>query len=145
MAEMSDTRIRDAAQRIQTPRESDQTASRLSDEKREAIGDALHNALCDCRDRGTGFVLREADARKAADALAPLLAGWLAEARAEALDVAAALLGRVVDYWDGRPTQHHGHHIEADLRDVLRAIERDRDHNRAALDADAAETTGGGA
>ncbi len=52
------------------------------------------------------------------------------QARAEALDVAAILLGRVVDYWDGRPLAGHGEHIYADLRDVLAGIKRDADHNR---------------
>ena len=55
-------------------------------------------------------------------------------ARTEALGICAALLGKVVDYWDGRPTEHHGHHIEADLRDVLRAIEADRDHDALATE-----------
>lgn len=42
--------------------------------------------------------------------------------RAEGLAVAKSLLRKVVAYWDGRPLAHHGDHIYADLRDVLRAI-----------------------
>lgn len=101
---------------------------------------------CECGDHyvaGAIDVIQEHDVMAAAewhrkhmaDALVPLLERREREVkaagRAEALGIAADLLGRVVDYWDGRPTEHHGHHIEADLRDVLRAIERDRDHNRA--------------
>ena len=52
------------------------------------------------------------------------------EVRAEALEVCALLLGKVRDYWDGRPAQHHGHHIYADLLDVLKGIEADARHNR---------------
>lgn len=51
--------------------------------------------------------------------------------RADALAICAALLRKVVDYWDGRPlSTGHGVHLYADLVDVLRAIEADRDHNR---------------
>jgi hypothetical protein len=57
----------------------------LAESQREALADVLHNALCDCRNRGTGFILREADARKAVDALAPTVARLIADARAEAL------------------------------------------------------------
>ena len=53
-------------------------------------------------------------------------------ARAEALDVAALLLSKVVDYWDGRPTTIHGQHIYADMRDVLAGIKGDAEHNRTA-------------
>jgi hypothetical protein len=53
-----------------------------------------------------------------------------AEGRAEALEVAALLLGKVRDYWAGRPVEHHGHHIYADMLDVLRGIEADARHNR---------------
>jgi len=44
------------------------------------------------------------------------------DAKSEGLAVAADMLGKVVDYWDGRPTRLHGEHIEADIRDVLKAI-----------------------
>lgn len=61
-----------------------------------------------------------------------LLAEHDAQVRAEALDVCAALLDRVVTYWGGRPlSAGHGVNLYADVRDVLRGIERDRDHNRA--------------
>ena len=55
-------------------------------------------------------------------------------ARAEALTVAASLLERVVDYWDGRPLTHHGDHLHADLLDALRAIKADAEHNTPAQD-----------
>lgn len=45
--------------------------------------------------------------------------------RREALGVAALLLRKVADYWDGRPLSLHGSHIYSDLLDVLRAIEAD--------------------
>lgn len=64
------------------------------------------------------------------DALMPAIESAADTARADALAVCAALLGKVLDYWDGRPSASIGQHIEADLRDVLRAIEGDRDHNR---------------
>ena len=58
------------------------------------------------------------------------LGSQLAQARAEALEVAALMLSKVVDYWDGRPVTMHGQHIYADLRDVLAGIEADAAHNR---------------
>ena len=51
------------------------------------------------------------------------------EATANTLAVAGVLLGKVADYWDGRPLTHHGAHIYADLTDVLRAIRADEQHN----------------
>lgn len=64
------------------------------------------------------------------DALMPVIESAVDAARADALAVCAALLGKVLDYWDGRPSATIGQHIKADLRDVLRAIEGDLDHNR---------------
>ena len=51
------------------------------------------------------------------------------EATANTLAVAGVLLGKVADYWDGRPLTHHGDHIYADLVDVLRAVRADEQHN----------------
>lgn len=87
--------------------------------------EALKNALVGTSGAGAFFL---------ADHL--LKSEWLAEhdaqVRAEALDVCAALLDRVVTYWGGRPlSAGHGVNLYADVRDVLRGIERDRDHNRA--------------
>lgn len=62
-------------------------------------------------------------------AVASIAAAREAAARAEALSVAASLLERVVDYWDGRPLTHHGDHIHADLVDALRGIKADAEHN----------------
>lgn len=47
---------------------------------------------------------------------------WVSEAHSECIKTAADLLGKVVDYWEGRPLTHHGEHIYADLRDVLLAL-----------------------
>jgi hypothetical protein len=68
----------------------------------------------------------------AAEAVAlfrPALDALLGRERAEALDVAATYLDRVVDYWEGRPLTHHGVHIHADLCEVLAAIRSDANHN----------------
>jgi hypothetical protein len=51
------------------------------------------------------------------------------EARTEGVEAVTTLLRKVVDYWDGRPTTHHGDHIYADLRDVLRAFTPAKDES----------------
>ena len=69
--------------------------------------------------------------RSSADYTRRIQAEASAQGRSEALSVAAAILQRIVGYWEGRPLTHHGDHIHADLVDALRAIEADAEHNRA--------------
>ena len=63
-------------------------------------------------------------------AVRDLIAQAHQEGIADGLSVVTALLRKVADYWDGRPVEHHGHHIYADLMDVLTAAEADLSLNR---------------
>ena len=136
----------------------------LPDEKREAVAGVLaaHVCLyeprvypsfeCSCGewDGAQGDDGSETDGQNdnaaayrahLADALAPLLAGWLAEARAEALREAA-------DAWtQGQWSEVMLPKPAPPAVPVIAYANRVGDwlRDRAALDADAAETTGGGA
>ena len=147
----------------------------LPDEKREALVRFLHNE----GDGGIWESFDRANAETVADALAPLLAGWLADARAvgkaetvrPVLDVAeeaerrgyqrglaegeARVRARVealADEWESRAANARscaearlGLSDAEGLRAHADLMQRRADDLRVALDADAAETTGGGA
>ena len=114
----------------------------LPDEKREAVEDVIFGAIegkpAHMTETGALVVSNlprcyaTPMAEAAADALAPLLAGWLAEARTEALREAADEVERLAQ---GLPTGYGP--ADGSVSQWLR--------DRAALAADAAETTGGGA
>ena len=86
----------------------------------DALIDSIENALVEYDEQGQLFGSSGAGAYFLAKHLAEH--DVMKDVRGEGLALAADLLRKVVDYWDGRPTTHHGDHIYADLRDVLKAI-----------------------
>lgn len=135
IAAANPTAVLDLLDRLRAAEVLAEHASDMSDE--QCIdGKWVHGVCCDCGE----FVPFDAVNDHIAAAQTAALSAHLAErdaardreTRAEALSVAAGLLRVVVDYWDGRPVRGHGEHIYADLRDALRVIERDAEHNRAA-------------
>lgn len=89
----------------------------MTDEQR-VNGEWTWGICCEC-----GEFVPDAEVNNhLADALLPIIERREAEAAERGVAVAAALLYKAIDYWNGRPVEHHGHHIYADLCAVLRAI-----------------------